>query len=126
MAVDALHCNSIPSPPPWVSDSVDRLSETPHASTGKAGGPGCLAAFTGHIQPVTGFALHQGDAISFAGPHLGVLSLHGPPYSETVVPTRLSNLRGGKDLAPIVGLSILPHSRLLVAGTEDGVIKICH
>ncbi|KAL0056421.1 hypothetical protein WJX82_011195 [Trebouxia sp. C0006] len=79
-----------------------------------------------HTEPVSGFALHQGDVIAHAGGHLGVLSLNGPPYTETFVPTRLSNTRGGKDSANLVGLDILPHSRLLVAGAEDGVIKICH
>lgn len=91
-----------------------------------AGGPGCLAVFSGHTEPVTGFAIQQGDVIAHAGGHLGVLSIRGPPFVQQFVPTRLTNARGGKDSAGLVGLEILPHSRLLVAGTEDGVIKICH
>lgn len=127
MRADALHLDSIHSslyPRTADSDQTQRQAFTNKRP--KAGGPGCIATFTGHTEPVSGFALHQGDVIAHAGGHLGVLSLNGPPYTETFVPTRLSNTRGGKDSASLVGLDILPHSRLLVAGAEDGVIKICH
>ena len=88
--------------------------------------PGCLAVFTGHTEAVNGFAMQQGDVIAYAGGHLGLLSLQEPHFVDNFVPTRLSNARGGKDSANLIGLDILPHSRLLVAGTEDGVIKVCH
>ncbi|KAL0031838.1 hypothetical protein WJX79_010539 [Trebouxia sp. C0005] len=127
MGADALHLDSSTSssyPRTVDSDQTQRQAITNKRP--KAGGPGCIATFTGHTEPVSGFALHQGDVVAHAGGHLGVLSLNGPPYPETFVPTRLSNTRGGKDSASLVGLEILPHSRLLVAGAEDGVIKICH
>lgn len=127
MRADALHLDSINSSSNPRTVDCDQTQR--HAVTNKrpkAGAPGCIATFTGHTEPVCGFALHQGDVIAHAGGHLGVLSLNGPPYTETFVPTRLSNTRGGKDSASLVGLDILPHSRLLVAGVEDGVIKICH
>ena len=127
MATDALHLNSTASPDlyPSFNPQTQPVAHTRSDRT-KAGEPGCIATFTGHTEPVTGFAVHDGDVVSYAGPHLGVVSLRGPPYSQAIVPTRLSNVRGGKDIAPIVGLDILPHSRLLVAATDDGVIKICH
>ena len=127
MSHDALHVDSINS------NSYPRTVPPSHAQTDKpaskqltAGGPGCLAVFSGHTEAVSGFAIQQRDVIAHAGGHLGVLSLHGPPYVQQFVPTRLSNARGGKDSAAFVGMAVLPHSRLLVAGTEDGVIKICH
>lgn len=128
MGTDALHLNSTASSAsfPRTNSGVQDTATHAASTTGRPGEPFCLATFVGHIEPVTGFAIHDGDVISYAGPHLGVLSLHGPPYSQSIVPTRLSNVRGGKDVASIVGLDILSHSRLLVAGTEDGVIKICH
>ena len=122
MSHDALHVSSV--------NSHSRTSDNPHnqqaSSKLTAGGPGCLAVFSGHTEPVSGFAIQRGDVIAHAGGHLGVLSLQGPPFVQQFVPTRLTNSRGGKDFAGVIGLDILPHSRLLVAGTEDGVIKICH
>lgn len=127
MGVDALHLNSINSSSyPKTFSSAQTHPPNPASSRPKPGGPGCIAVFTGHTEPVTGFAIQQADVIAHAGGHLGVLSLNGPPYTENFVPTRLSNTRGGKDSEALIGLDILPHSRLLVAGTEDGVIKICH
>ena len=128
MSADVLQVNSATNSAlfPRTNPPAQDRSTVADNTTGRVGEPGCVAVFTGHTEPVTGFALHDGNVISYAGPHLGVLSLHGPPYSQSIVPTRLSNVRGGKDVAAIVGLDILPHSRLLVAGTEDGVIKICH
>ena len=124
MSHDDLHVNSVNSA---VYPRTVSLSSAEWAARQvTSGGPGCLATFSGHTEPVKGFAIQQGDVIAHAGGHLGVLSLHGPPYVQHFVPTRLSNARGGKDSANLVGLNILPHSRLLVAGTEDGVIKICH
>lgn len=127
MSQEALHVNSINSNSyPRTTPSVHKSGDKAAASQVGAGGPGCLAVFAGHTEPVTGFAIQQGDVIAHAGGHLGVVSLQGPPFVQQFVPTRLSNARGGKDSAGLVGLHILPHSRLLVAGTEDGVIKICH
>ena len=126
---DALHVSSInlhTYPRTAASSSLHNPHDKAALRPATAGGPGCLAVFTGHTEPVTGFAIQQGDVIAHAGGHVGVLSLHGPPYVQQFVPTRLSNARGGKDAASLVGLDILPHSRLLVAGTEDGFIKICH
>ena len=127
MGADGLHLDSMNSESyPRSSSSGQAQPPGPTRKRRRAGGPGCIAVFAGHTEPVSGFAMQQGDVIAHAGSHLGVLSLHGPPYTEKFVPTRLSNARGGKDNAALVGLDILPHSRLLVAGTEDGIIKICH
>ena len=124
---DALHVNSITSHSyPRTTAGMENPHDQPAPSKLAAGGPGCLAVFSGHTDPVTGFAIQQGDVIAHAGGHLGVLSLHGPPFVQQFVPTRLTYFRGGKDSAGLIGLEILPRSRLLVAGTEDGVIKICH
>ena len=126
MACDALHLDSIsPSLYPRTPSPGQATPGVPNDRP-QTGGPGCVATFSGHTEPVAGFAMQQGDVIAHAGSHLGVLSLSGPTYTEQFVPTRLSNTRGGKDSAVLVGLDILPHSRLLVAGTEDGVIKVCH
>ena len=119
---DVLHLDSMPfkSPPVTAHGTpTSRAKQSP-------GVPGCLAVFTGHTEAISGFAMQQADVIAHAGPNLGLISLQGPPYSDSFVPTRLTNARGGKDSASLVGLDILPHSRLLVAGTEDGIIKICH
>lgn len=127
MSHDALHVDSINSHSyPRTTASVHTPHDEPASSRQATGGPGCLAVFSGHTEPVTGFAIQQSDVIAHAGGHLGVLSIRGPPFVQQFVPTRLTNARGGKDSAGLIGLEILPHSRLLVAGTEDGVIKICH
>ena len=125
MAGDALHLSSI-APTTAPSPHARNGSLATSARQQSSGMPGCLAVFTGHTEPVSGFAMQQGDVIAHAGGHLGLLSLQGPPYVDSFVPTRLSNARGGKDAVALVGLDILPHSRLLIAGSEDGVIKICH
>lgn len=124
---DALHVSSVNSQTyPRTAASLPKSHDEAASRQAAAGGPGCLAVFSGHTDPVMGFAIQQGDVIAHAGGRLGVLSLNGPPFMQQFVPTRLSNARGGQDTASLVGLDILPHSRLLVAGTEDGVIKICH
>lgn len=108
---------------PTVLSPATRHAVKPKPS---AGIPGCLAVFAGHAEAVSGFAMQQGDVIAHAGAHVGLISLQGAPYADSFVPTRLSNARGGKDSAALVGLTILPHSRLFIAGTEHGLIKVCH
>ena len=39
------------------------------------GVPRCLKSFQGHREAIGGLAVHGPDAVSFAGPYLGVLSL---------------------------------------------------
>lgn len=39
--------------------------------------------------------------------------------------TRLTSLRGAKSMAAIAGLALLPASRLMVVGCEDGNVKVC-
>lgn len=36
-----------------------------------------------------------------------------------------SGARGTKSMAPIAGLALLPVSRLMVFGCEDGTVKVC-
>ncbi|KAK9916467.1 hypothetical protein WJX75_002924 [Coccomyxa subellipsoidea] len=89
-----------------------------------AGVPRCLHTFEGHREAI-GEVLVQGmDAVSFAGQHLGVFSLQAP-YAQRIKPVRLQGAKGAKESGSLVALNILTESRLLVAGMEDGFIKVC-
>lgn len=95
------------------------------ASLSSLATPACVALYEGHKEAVGGFALHKGDVVSYAGASIGVMGLHDPASAAAVTCTKLTNKMGGKDAATIVGLALLPHSRLFAVGCEDGVIKLC-
>lgn len=86
--------------------------------------PVLLHTFTGHSEGVGGLAVHGQDVLAYSGAYLGVFSIQ-EPLAPTYRPTRLTNAKGVKETVTIVGLALLPYSRLLVVGTEDGYIKVC-
>lgn len=47
------------------------------------------------------------------------------PYTDRIKPVRLLGAKGAKDSVSLVALNVLTESRLLVAGMEDGFIKVC-
>jgi hypothetical protein len=94
-----------------------------------------------------GFVVHKEMAVVYGGPNIGVVPVGGQAASsaaaaggvgggkgrgsgkgEAVQLVRMQSLKGerkGKEGAAIVGLGLLPHSRLMVVGTEDGYLKVC-
>jgi WD repeat-containing protein 81 len=103
----------------------DLRYDATHAGAAQVGTPGLLHTFSGHTEGVGGLAVHDQDVLAYSGPHLGVFSLQAP-WSAVYRPIRLTSAKGFKESASIVGLALLPYSRLLVVGTDDGHIKICH
>lgn len=93
--------------------------------------PLCLGSFRVGAEgpsPAAGLAMYgQQACICYSGASLGVINLtpgSGSSRSRVGV-TRLLGLGGAPLGAAIRGLSILPLSRLLVVGTEDGWLRIC-
>eukprot|EP00884_Botryococcus_braunii_P002444 jgi/Botrbrau1/121/Bobra.0022s0107.1 len=127
--ITALHCHTEYSILTASQDNAIKLwdlrMDAAHVGAGQVGAPGLLHTFTGHTEGVGGLAVHGQDVLAYSGAYLGVFSLQGP-LSPTYRPTRLTSAKGFKESADIVGLALLPSSRLLVVGTEDGYIKVCH
>ena len=90
-----------------------------------AAAPSLVGSTAGQKEPVAGFATHSTDVIAYAGPPIGVLTTSRPFSEQKLTPTKLMHVRGSRDTAAIAGLCMLPTSRLLVVGCEDGVIKLC-
>ena len=66
----------------------------------------------------------QGTAISYSRAKVALTALQ-PPYASDVRLTRLQGARGIGATAAIAGLAVLPCSRIIVVGGEDGIVKIC-
>jgi WD repeat-containing protein 81 len=114
-----------------------------------------LSVYRGARDAIEGFALYQDAAIVLGGASLGLapLDLDGSTSRQQqqqqqqqqqsrqqrqqqpgVQVIRMTGVRGvgarGSAVregaqAGIVGLGLLPHSKLLVVGTEDGTLKVC-
>ena len=71
-------------------------------------------------------AVHGGAALSAAGGRLGCSALRGAAGAAPLRPARLMHAgRGGKEKAPVAALALLPASRLLLVGAEDGTLRLC-
>ena len=53
------------------------------------------------------------------------VALAQAPYTDRIKPVRLLGAKGARDSVSLVALNVLTESRLLVAGMEDGFVKIC-
>lgn len=47
------------------------------------------------------------------------------PFGERVKAVRVPGMRRSKDSSQIVSLSLLPESRLLLLGSDDGFVRVC-
>lgn len=47
------------------------------------------------------------------------------PFGERVRPVRVPGMRRSMDGAQIVSLSLLPESRQLLLGSDDGFVRVC-
>jgi hypothetical protein len=76
---------------------------------------------------VCALAVHGGAALSAAGGRLGVSVLRGAAGGAPLRPARLTHAagRGGKEKAAVGALALLPASRLLLVGAEDGTLRLC-
>lgn len=63
------------------------------------------------------------SALTFRSCHSNAL-IHRSGASQVQL-MRLISARGVKSTAPIAGLALLPASRLVVLGCEDGTVKVC-
>lgn len=66
------------------------------------------------------------QVLAWAGATVGVVSVQEATGKELRIDMqRLQGVRGAKEGAGIVAARLLPHSRLLVAGAEDGRVLVC-
>lgn len=111
---------------------ADSASFLPSLATGVSI-PLCLGTFkmsgdAASPAGVGGLAMYgQQACICHSGASLGVISLApgGGSTRSKVGLTRLLSTSGTPLGASIMGLTILPLSRLLVVGTEDGWLRVC-
>jgi len=121
-----------PNPTSHVQDrtlklwDLRRLSGGFSGSTASAavGAPGLLHTFGGFKHGVSGCTVHLGTAICRSRGKVALTPL-APPFAAEVQLTRLTSARGAKSSAHIAGLALLPCSRVLAAGCEDGLVKVC-
>eukprot|EP00775_Hariotina_reticulata_P009747 gene9747-9905_t len=86
--------------------------------------------FKGVKEGIEGFVVYQDAALVHGGSHLGLAPLNVQHVTNNVIyPVKMTGIRGagratsgggGSSGSAIVGLGLLPHSRLLVVGSEDG------
>jgi WD40 repeat protein len=92
--------------------------------------PSLIYIYKGHRDPVAGCAVIEHELFSIAGPRLGICPLHLPstsanspinPVVKIMHRTRIQK----QTLKPnqLTALTAVPLHRLLVLGTEDGLIK---
>lgn len=92
--------------------------------------PSLVHLYKGHRDPVIGAAVIEEDLFSIAGPRLGICPLRLAPATgenNNIVVKIIHRTRIQKQsLKPnqLVALAAVPLHRLLVVGTEDGLIKI--
>lgn len=98
--------------------------DTGSAGAAAAASPALLHTFSGFKHSVSGCTVHLGTAVCHSHGKVALTPLT-PPFATEVVLTRLTSARGTKSTAHIAGLALLPCSRMLVAGCEDGVVKVC-
>jgi WD40 repeat protein len=94
-----------------------------------------VIGFKGVKEGIDGFVVYQDAAIVYGGSHLGLAPMNVQHVSNNVIyPVKMTAIRGagraaagggGGSGSAIVGLGLLPHSRLLVVGSEDGQVRIC-
>lgn len=90
-----------------------------------SGGSGMGAAHS-HLQAV--FHDTAGDVSGAGGGSWAAFDATGgplPPNQLRVATERVRNTKGLKEKGPIAGLAVLPESRLLAVGFEDGSIRLC-
>ncbi|KAK6146264.1 hypothetical protein DH2020_020133 [Rehmannia glutinosa] len=85
--------------------------------------------FRGYSDGVSGFSLWGQNVISICRNKIGISSLHGSADEEgqyRASPQHLYMADGeSKNMSVLSAIRILPFSRLLLVGTEDGHLKIC-
>jgi hypothetical protein len=122
-----------------LTSSLDRsvrlwdLRMAPSASSAAAAGAraaggvsqrGLVRSFV-HREGVEGFAVHSGCLVSRCGGSIGVAALSGQEAVVRVAPSSIRTSRGAKEAGAITGLALLPLSKLMVVGGEDGQVKVC-
>ena len=119
------------------------------AATAAAAPPRMQQAWRAGKEGLEGFTVYKEMAVVYGGHHIGVVPVggqagpltaaaagrggsagkdRGAGKGEAVQLVRTQGIKGerkGKEGAGIVGVGLLPHSRLMVVGTEDGFLKVC-
>ncbi|XP_072997201.1 protein GFS12 isoform X1 [Typha latifolia] len=85
--------------------------------------------FRGHSDGISSFSLWGQDVISVSGHKIALTSLSRSTSEggqQRLFPQKLYSAdRGTRNLSVLSTISVLPFSRLLLVGTEDGYLKIC-
>jgi len=102
-----------------------RMSSSQTASTASSLPPARLAVWKGHKDPVQSILVHGPSIISFGGARMGVSSTVSIDAAQRLVsPVRLRSSKGSKERGAITTSAILPCSRALICGTDDGVVRL--
>lgn len=101
--------------------SVDDVSP-PRAL--QPGMPICTHSMRAAKGCVRGFASHGDDVVACMEGSLGAFSL-ATPTGGVLEALRVRNERGLGKPSRIVGLAMLPNSRLLLVGQESGYVLVC-
>jgi len=101
-------------------------SPAPRAGSCEMAGrpPGLLHKWQ-YSQPVGDLQTMAGQIICHSGHHVGVLQLQTPFGSSFQAVRRRQSSKGAVKECAIVGLGVLPHSQLLLVGSEDGSVRVC-
>uniref|UniRef100_A0A2P2K6K9 Neurobeachin n=3 Tax=Rhizophora mucronata TaxID=61149 RepID=A0A2P2K6K9_RHIMU len=85
--------------------------------------------YKGHTDGISGFSVWGQDIISISRNKIGLSTLSRSSEEDgeqQIIPQKLYMAdHGGKNLSVLSSICILPFSRLLVVGTEDGHLRIC-
>eukprot|EP00899_Mesostigma_viride_P010715 jgi/Mesvir1/19645/Mv09928-RA.1 len=129
-------------PPGWpycaLSSSMDRTMAQWDLRMINRRRPAPLQCWVAHSAGVRGFAMFNGDGVAYAGKHVSMFSLRTlapEPYSTDagtlasvdhmmLRSSRLQHPKGLKKLGTIASLSILPYSRLMLVGMEEGQMAV--
>ena len=85
-----------------------------------------LATWHGHKDPVQSILIQGSSILSFAGSRIGICSSSGALDQDKQVlnPVRIRGLKGNKERAYITSAALLPCSRCIVCGTDEGFLRI--
>ncbi len=84
-----------------------------------------LVRMFAHRESVEGFAIHKDCLVSRCASSIGVVALAGPEGVVRVQATGIRSSKGVREAGLLMGLSLLPLSKLMVVGSEDGYVKVC-
>ena len=95
------------------------------ASTLDGPPPARVATWRGHKEVPQCIVVHGSSIISFGGSRMGVCSAADlDATQQQIAPVRIRSSKGGKERGFITAAALLPCSRALACGTDDGFVRI--